>query len=771
MGMMMYNSKRCSKRAPCWRRLILFFLLLCLWGVQPSARAEPSLQAGEMAAPNPLSVTTPSTSFEPSALPEYGRGYTPHTANVDHLSAVYHEPLPSLAQTLPTRWDWRNQGAVAGVRNQGECGACYAFAGIGSLESQLLIRGEGAWDLSEGNVRDCSYEQAGCVGGHIWIVANQLSRRGAVSESCDPYVPFDAACNTACPSVKIVDQVWILGDSTVPPTALLKSWLYAYGPLYVTMDSGASSATWETMFRLYDGSYTLYRPGSYSLDHAVLLVGWDDSLQHSGGQGAWLVKNSWGTGWGNGGYFSMAYGSAGLGSDAAALMGWHNPEPAGVLLHHDEGGWQREYGWRGQLRAHAMVRFVPTTSGCIEQIELWTTDRTRRVAVSIYDTFNGYTSSGLLRQLPETSFDHAGYHKIDVSPPLAVTADNDIHVMVSIENHSYWAAVPIDNLGPTQAGRSYVSPNGAPGSWLDLGSQGADVAVRARMAQCAATATPTPTASVTPSQTPTDTHTPTPTGPTSTPLPKVPRVWMPLLLRQHQVVPTVTPTPMPPTIPPTVIPAWTLAYAHDYDLPDGLWIEQSDSEYRVQYLGGEYQIKVQSPYVMIASRPGLHDQDYAIEVEARAAAYPWGLYGILFGADRWGNGYFYRVDGSGRFSLRAREGDAWDWLVEWTASPYVYGGVTPNRLRVERVGDTFRLFANGYHLATVTDDRFSGNTEFGLTASAQELVPVDVRFDRFRLYKPTGNKVVSPDLGSATSRGLAGQQVSPGAVDVAAERH
>jgi hypothetical protein len=239
---------------------------------------------------------------------------------------------------------------------------------------------------------------------------------------------------------------------------------------------------------------------------------------------------------------------------------------------------------------------------------------------------------------------------------------------------------------------------------------------------------------------------------------------MPLLLR-HQVVPTLTPTRMPPT----VIPSWTLAYAHDYDLPDGLWIEQSDTEYSVQYLNGEYQIKIQSPHVMIASRPGLHHQDYAIEVQGRAASSPWGLYGILFGADHSGNGYLYRVDGSGRYSLRAREGETWSWLVEWTASPYVYGAITPNRLRVERIGDTIRLFANGYRLATVIDNRFAGHAEFGVTASAQELVPVDVRFDRFRLYVPTGKKVVSPGLDSLPSTGPDGHQAPPGMVDMAAE--
>ena len=237
---------------------------------------------------------------------------------------------------------------------------------------------------------------------------------------------------------------------------------------------------------------------------------------------------------------------------------------------------------------------------------------------------------------------------------------------------------------------------------------------------------------------------------------------MPLVLRERQIVPMPTPTKVPTT--------WTLAYAHDYDIPDGLWLEQIDAGYSVRYLGGEYQLRVTSPHMMIASRPGLHYEHYAIEVSGRAASYPWGLYGILFGADHWGNGYLYRVDGAGRYSLRAKQGDEWHWMIPWTASPHVYGGITPNRLRVERVGDTIRLFANGYHLATVTDQRFAGHAEFGLTVSAQELAPVDVRFDRFWLYVPTDGRAVGSDLGGASPRALEGEHAPSGMVDVAVER-
>jgi C1A family cysteine protease len=553
------SERRPVRRALRWRYLVLCGLLFFLWGVRPSIGETPTISSFQRA----QTLVPLPTSLEPE-LPNYERGYLPPEIDFDHLSESYREAPPFLAQTLPSRWDWRDQDVVTGVRAQGECGACYAFASLGSLESQLAMRGEGIWDLSEKNVRDCSYGSGKCAGGNIWNVTNHLSRYGAVNESCDPYSPNEAACKTACQPAKVADQLWAFAGTAVPPTSMLKSWLRAYGPLYVSMDSGSNSATWGPTFERYDGSYTLYRPGSYELDHTVLLVGWDDALRHGGGQGAWLVKNSWGTNWGNGGYFSMAYESAGLGSNAAVIKDWHDPRPGETLLHYDQAGLQGTLGCQDQRHAYAMIRFVPTTSGCLEQIELWTVDRTRQVAVSIYDAFNGHTPSGLLRELPPTRFDHAGYHHISINPPLSVTAGNDIYVMVLVENDTLDRPLPMDQLAPAQAGRSYLSCTGLPGSWTDLTSyREANIGVRARMANCAVQATPT--ASGTPSRTPTPTSTltptrtvtPTPTGPTLTPLPKEPRSWISLALSRYQLVPAATPTPTytatPDTIPQQVL--------------------------------------------------------------------------------------------------------------------------------------------------------------------------------------------------------------------------
>ncbi len=116
-------------------------------------------------------------------------------------------PAGMRLQDLPAVWDWRTQGKVTSVKNQGSCGACYAFAAIANMESLLLIKNLGTYDLSENNAKECVWEEVNntgsgsCDGGNAYMTTNLFSRRGVVLESCDPYVASDVACNTACTPV------------------------------------------------------------------------------------------------------------------------------------------------------------------------------------------------------------------------------------------------------------------------------------------------------------------------------------------------------------------------------------------------------------------------------------------------------------------------------------------------------------------------------------------------------------------------------------------
>ncbi len=216
-----------------------------------------------------------------------------------------HEPLLSLEAaplfTLPTGLDWRSNGGsyVTPVRNQEGCGSCWAFASTAALESVTLIsnRTPGVdLDLSEQVLVSCG-GVGSCGGGYIDSVANFFKNTGLPVESCYPYTGTDGACSNACPgwqSSTYRISSWHYVATSSPTLDALKAALYAYGPLVTTM------SVYQDFFSYQEGVYQ-YVSGTLAGFHAVLLVGYDDIDQY------FVVKNTWGTDWGESGYFRIAY--------------------------------------------------------------------------------------------------------------------------------------------------------------------------------------------------------------------------------------------------------------------------------------------------------------------------------------------------------------------------------------------------------------------------------------------------------------------------------
>ena len=172
------------------------------------------------------------------------------------------------AEDLPTEWDWRHQGVVTSVKNQGNCGSCYAFAAIANFESRMLIDGAGIYDFSENNAKECAWNDPSCDGGNYFMLANLFSQKGTVLESWDPYVDSDVNCNDACPYIKTLLD-WRIIAGGVPDTNVLKAYVQLHGPVFTFVYAGDGDA-WETEFGSYDGSYTLHHPGTEAPNHNVL---------------------------------------------------------------------------------------------------------------------------------------------------------------------------------------------------------------------------------------------------------------------------------------------------------------------------------------------------------------------------------------------------------------------------------------------------------------------------------------------------------------------
>ena len=211
------------------------------------------------------------------------------------------------------------QPVMSPIRNQGSCGSCWAFAAMGAWEGTYSLRYGVKYDTSEQHILTCA--GAGTCGGGFYAgVYTWMTNYAARSEVQQAYIAANGACAIMpTGTYKVANWNYVVTSPGPAPVNALKLALVTHGPLVTTIyATGAFQGYGGGVFN--ENANPLDANGNPSINHAVVIVGWDDA------KGAWRVRNSWSGSWGEAGYAWVTYGSNNIGAYAA----WVSPVKVGM---------------------------------------------------------------------------------------------------------------------------------------------------------------------------------------------------------------------------------------------------------------------------------------------------------------------------------------------------------------------------------------------------------------------------------------------------------
>jgi C1A family cysteine protease len=413
-----------------------------------------------------------------------GLGRVPSPVEV-HVDA--RNELPTVRTSLPSSYDLRKQGRLTPVKDQGSWATCWAFANTAALESTLMPE-DPSPDFSEDNlVGHSGYgpvfpgdSDAYDFGGYDFMAVAYFARwAGPVNETDDPY---DRVAQSA-PSVQAHVQkvVMIPGRASWSDNALVKRLVRRNGALSVGM-----KWDWSAYHRFRDRlghvHAAFYLPGEFGENHGVAIVGWNDNYPRRyfrgnygapPGRGAFLVRNTWGTSFGENGYFWVSYYDRsfaceqGLGG-YGGMTSYATVEAAdnySAIYQYDELGVTDHWGY-GAASIWGASRFTATADQTISAAGFY--------ALSSATSYQVWTGPDLksmtLRATGTKSL--PGYTTVALTSPLSVTAGQEFVVAVRLVSPRQGYPLAIERRARkwmqgavAERGETYVSRDGV--RWTD----------------------------------------------------------------------------------------------------------------------------------------------------------------------------------------------------------------------------------------------------------------------------------------------------------------
>lgn len=370
--------------------------------------------------------------------------------------------LQTSPEALPAKWDSRDVGWVSSIKDQAQIGSCWSFAAIATIETQLLKAGKGERDFSEKNMVNLAASPISFDdGGDYNLAAGYLLRwSGPVDETNDLYVGTTNQWIVS-PSPALISELHIQDivripdlDGTVESRNAFKCAIANYGIV-------AATICWDFDC---EKDETYYHGGTGSANHAITVVGWDDDYPTNKfkytppGNGAWLIKNSWGTRWGDKGCYWVSYYDAtfGLAENVVFLPPEDGDARYDVVHGHDCSGPGYDTSVNGtpsfdcDLQA---VVFTATWNERLAAVGIWTTLFPNPYEISVYTNVTRHTMSRADEVECYNVETGDGYLPESTSP---IEGGGLACTVTGTFSHSGFTTVPLENEISLEPGSSYA---------------------------------------------------------------------------------------------------------------------------------------------------------------------------------------------------------------------------------------------------------------------------------------------------------------------------